>query len=315
MSNQNPHSSGITIGLDIGGTKTHAVAFDSHDDVVAELLRPTATGGPDIVGQSIVEVVAALAADLGGATIDAIGIGIPGLVDRQKGSVRQAVNLGIGEEPLDLVSLVTDANEVRCSIDNDVNAAALGAFRLLESDRVSDLAYLSIGTGIAAGVILRGALHRGHRGVAGEIGHLPVEIDGPRCECGLQGCLETVASGSAIARQWPGSDGRPPSESLVAAAEAGNQQAVALLERTADHLARAVYLLAITYDVDRIVLGGGVADLDGPLLDIVNRGIARLERQSAFVRSLELPSRLLLKPPGSIGAIGAAALTDLRYQE
>lgn len=314
MPSTSPGAPGIIIGLDIGGTKTHAAAFDEHYGLVAELRKPTVTGTPAAVGNSVVETITALTAKLNGSAVTTIGIGIPGLIDRASGSVRQAVNLGIGDIPLDLVSRVTDVHDVVCHLDNDVNVAALGAYHLLRSGDVSDLAYLSIGTGVAAGVMLGGSVHRGHRGVAGEIGHFPVVADGPTCECGLQGCLEAVASGSAIARQWPAGGGDSATESLIKSAERGDTKAAAIRDRVADCLAKAVYLLAITYDVDRIVIGGGVADVDDLLLNTIKSGLHRLEQQSAFVRSLQLQSRVILKPPGPVGAIGAAALTNPLYQ-
>ena len=101
----------------------------------------------------------------------------------------------------------------------------------------SDLAYLSIGTGVAVGLVLDGRLRRGWRGAAGEIGHLPVAGDGPRCECGQRGCLEAVASGAAIARRWPVHDGASPAAALFDAARRGDDDAIDQRDRLVDHLA------------------------------------------------------------------------------
>lgn len=303
-------TAGVIVGLDIGGTKTHAAAFDRRLNQVAEYLVPTVTGGVQVVAGFVLDTVAGLEQQLDGRAVSTIGIGIPGLIDHATGSVRQAVNLGIGDKPLDIVALLNGRYRVPCHIDNDVNVAALGAYQVLRvGDDITDLAYLSIGTGIAAGIILSGRIHRGHRGVAGEIGHFPFVPDGPDCECGLQGCLEAVASGSAIGRQWPTSNGTSPSASLITEANNGNTRAGAILDPIADHLAKAVYLLATAYDVDRIVIGGGVADIGGLLLDTINAGLRRLEARSGFVRSLELPGRTSIKPSGGVGVIGAAILT------
>jgi glucokinase len=303
--------SGVIVGLDVGGTKTHAAAFDREFTQVAELRVSTGTGDVDTVACSVVDTMAELEANLDGIPIERIGIGIPGLVDQADGSVRQAVNLGIGDDPLPIVDRLTAAYRVPCHVDNDVNAAALGAFHVLRNDHdSSDLAYLSIGTGIAAGVVINGRLHRGHRGVAGEIGHFPVVVDGPRCECGLRGCLETVASGPAIGRQWPADNGAA-AESLFAASSAGDPRAIAALEPIADHLARAVYLLALTFDVDQVVIGGGVADVGVPMVDAIREGIGRLAAESCFGRALARADRFRLTPAAPIGAVGAAALTFL----
>lgn len=310
MAQETSDSAGVIVGVDIGGTKIHAAAFDHKFQFVAEHRAPTNTGSADMVTSSVIGALAALASKLNGRPVDAIGIGIPGVVDPLAGSVRQAVNLGIDDEPLPLVKKLIDACGAPCAIDNDVNVAALGAHHLLRDQHdVSDLAYLSIGTGIAAGIILDGCLHRGHRGVAGEIGHFPVVTEGPECECGLQGCLEAVASGRAIARLWPATVNAGSAEALLLAAERGEPEAVAVLEPIAEHLARAIYLLAVTYDVDCVVIGGGVADLGELLLGTITASLRRLEMRSSFVRSLELPHRIVLKPAGPVGAVGAALLT------
>ncbi|MCP3989234.1 MAG: ROK family protein [Actinomycetia bacterium] len=305
---------GVIVGLDIGGTKTHAVGFDAAFNQLCEVRVPTKVDDNSDVADLALETISTLEAH-GGHQIIGIGIGIPGLVDQQRGSVRQAVNLGIGTDPLDIVARLTSVHDVPCFVENDVNVAGLGAYRMLRSNlQVSDLAYLSIGTGIAASVILNGHLHRGNRGVTGEIGHFPIAADGPLCECGLRGCLEAVASGAAISRQWPGSGGISSSESLIAEAGQGNRDASAVLDPIADHLAKAIYLLAITYDVDYVVVGGGVADIGEPILATIREGLERLESQSELVRSLELQDRVLLKPAGPVSSLGAAALTDLGHR-
>lgn len=300
--------SGAIVGVDVGGTKTHAVCYDADFEPLGQFRLPTSTDGEAAVIELVTEMISTLVARIG-EPIVGIGVGIPGRVDRQLGSVRQAVNLGIGGDPIDLADRLTAAHEVPCVVDNDVNAAALGAHRLLDEELgVSDLAYLSIGTGIAAGIILDGQLHRGSNGAAGEIGHFPIAADGPQCECGLNGCLEVLASGAAIGRSWPTDGRRSPAEALIAEARRGDEQAKAVLDPIADHLARAVYLLAVTFDVPIIVIGGGVADVGQPLLDTIRDGLRRMERRSAFVRSLDLADRLLLKPAGAIGPLGAASL-------
>ncbi|MGI9595156.1 MAG: ROK family protein [Acidimicrobiales bacterium] len=299
----------VTLGLDIGGTKTHCVAFDRELKPIAETRVPTSPAGVDRLADLVTETVAGVQHRLSGQSINAIGIGIPGLVDRHRGTVRQAVNLGIGNEALDLAGRVAAQFGVRCEIDNDVNVGALGAFRVLQGDRsIDDLAYISVGTGIAAGLILAGRIHRGQRGVAGEIGHFPVVPDGPRCECGLRGCLEAIASGSAIARMYP-TDGGSPIRSLLDDAATGDRSANERLDRIGDHLALAVYLVAVSYDVDLMVLGGGVFEAGSEIVELVGTGLRRLEKQSGFVRSLDLPGRIMLKPSEAVGALGAALLT------
>ena len=300
----------VVIGVDVGGTKTHAAAFDQHLNVIADRTVPTLTGGVDQVGEGIISAIAPLQPN--GQRLSGVGIGLPGIVDSSAGSVRHAFNLGIGDDALDIVSRLNATFSAPCWVANDVDAAALGVYEILRRDDrgLRDLVYLSIGTGIAAGVILDGRIYRGHNGFAGEIGHFRVDPDGSRCACGLQGCLEAVASGPALSRQWPASGRHSSVEALFAAADRGDDQATLILGRAVEHLTRAIHILALTFDIDRIVIGGGVADVGGSLLmDSLAQGLHRLQSPSPWSRALNLPDRIMLKPPEPVGVIGAAALT------
>ena len=301
--------SDVVIGVDVGGTKTHAAALDRHFNVITDLTVPTLTGGVEQVGAGIIDTLATLQSN--GQQLRGVGIGLPGIVDSSAGSVRHAINLGIGDDALDIVSRLNATLGAPCWIANDVNAAALGVYEILRRDNcgVRDLVYLSIGTGIAAGVILDGRIYRGHHGYAGDIGHFPVDPDGPQCACGQQGCLEAVASGAALSRQWPASGRSSAVEALFAAADRGDDKAKLILRRAVEHLTRAIHILALTFDVDRIVIGGGVADVGASLLmDALGQGLHRLQSRSPFTRALNLPDRIMLKPPEPVGVIGAAAL-------
>ncbi|HEX8803769.1 MAG TPA: ROK family protein, partial [Acidimicrobiales bacterium] len=218
-------SRSMVAGLDVGGTKTLAVATGPAGTILATVRRPTVSGSGDAVLRSLTETLQELAGAAGVPDdgFAAVGIGIPGLVDVQAGTVRYAVNLGLGATPLPLADHVGGRAQAPVVVDNDVNVAAIGAAAAL---RCRDLAYLSVGTGIAAGLLLGGRLRRGARGAAGEIGHLPVDPDGPACDCGQRGCLEAVASGPALVRRWPAGEGAPSvSSALLAAAADGDATA------------------------------------------------------------------------------------------
>ncbi len=165
-------------------------------------------------------------------------------------------------------------------VENDVNAAALGAFHLLEKVPEHSMAYLNLGTGLAAGLVLGGRLWRGSRGVAGEIGHIPVDPAGPICPCGQRGCLELMASGSAIAREWP-TDDPMPVRALFTAADAGDPLAIEVRTRFVENVAAAVRILVLTVDVDSVVIGGG--------LELARRGAA--QRGARRTRGLGRPAR------------------------
>jgi glucokinase len=296
----------LVAGLDIGGTKTLAVALDPSGRVMASERAATPTGGADGIVATAVATVAALARhlEIEALTFDVLGVGIPGRVRPADGSVSHAVNLGLGRSALAVGPQIEHALGVPTFVENDVNAAALGAAALLSPERPADLAYISIGTGVAAGLILDGRLRRGHHGVAGEIGHLCVDPGGPRCACGRRGCLEAVASGAAIARQWPG-DGAAAAD-LFAAASAGSPGAVTLRNVVCTYLAAAVVHLVLTVDVTRVVLGGGVADVGAPLLAGVRQALDAQTAASPWLRSLDLDALVDVLPAGTpVGAIGA----------
>jgi len=299
----------MRLGLDIGGTKTDAVAIDERGDIVARLRIPTGFG-PDAVVDTAVSALEQLAHRTGSplSAFSSIGIGIPGTVDTEGGIVSHAVNLGVDE--LELARDLRLRLGVAVQVENDVKAAALGAFRLLfplqgGGDRHS-MAYLNLGTGLAAGLVLGGELWRGSRGTAGEIGHIPVDPAGALCPCGQRGCLETVASGSAIARQWP-SDDAVPVLSLLAAAQAGDPAAIAISRSLVENVAAAVRILVLTVDVEAVVIGGGLSHLGDPLLDDIRSVLGGWALDSPFLASLELPGRVQFVPDDfPVAAVGAA---------
>lgn len=303
------HTATLRVGIDIGGTKTHAVAVSFDGTVVQQLRLPTGFG-PGAVLETAVSAVTQLAA-LSGTSISgfqSIGIGIPGAVDNGTGRVSHAVNLGL--DGLDLGAELSRRLGRTVRIDNDVNAAALGAFHLLDRSSNHSMAYLNLGTGLAAGLVLGGQLWRGSRGTAGEIGHIPIDPAGPECPCGQRGCLEMMASGSAIARQWPTDDPKP-ARALFAAAASGDRQAIAVKARFVENVAAAVRILVLTVDVDSVVIGGGLSSLGSALLDDVRHVLESWEGSSAFLASIQLSDRLAIVPADFPAAAVGAALVGV----
>jgi glucokinase len=298
----------IGIGVDIGGTSTKAAVIDALGDVIASVYLPTRVGADGVVStatQAILAVVAEARISLNDT--DAVGIGIPGTVDPQFGTVRFAVNVGIGHDDIDLGARLADEIGVAVHVENDVRAAALGADWYLSKQfgPVNDLAYLSIGTGIAAGYVEGGRLRRGATSVAGEIGHIPIDPQGPLCACGQIGCIEAISSGSAIERMWPTTNGTSASD-LHRAASAGDQTARRLWSGVIGGLSRAVLLLALTWDPEVIVLSGGVASLGDALHDAITQQLASDAKHSEFLGSLDLGGRMrVIDPSVALGPIGA----------
>lgn len=295
------------IGLDIGATKTLGVLTDEVGQVQAEVQIPTRPGADGVLGTAV-EVVTDLRARTT-AQLWPVGIGVPGLVDVDLGAVRHAVNLDLDGTSLPLAAELEQRLGLPVLVENDVNAASIGATSLLAPGVRRDLAYISLGTGFAAGLVLDGHLRRGAHGAAGEIGHIPVDPNGLLCACGLRGCLETVASGSALAAAWPGTDGVPPAARVFASAGDGDPQAIEVRDRFAAAVAAGVRLLCLTVDVEVVVIGGGVAQVGEPLRSAVAGALRAQADSSGFLGSLQLAERLRLVPADyPVAAIGAALL-------
>ncbi|MBU4214271.1 MAG: ROK family protein [Actinobacteria bacterium] len=298
------------MGLDIGGSKTQAVVIDDDGAVLATARTPTVPGVAGVLEVAAATVAQALAA-AGIERPRAVGVGLPGVVDSEGGVVEHAVNLGI-REPVGLAGLLAGRLGVAVRCENDLNAATIGARRVLVGSGdgdVDDLAFLALGTGLAAGLLLDGRLRRGSHGAAGEIGHLIHVAGGLVCPCGQRGCLERYASGSALDAAWPSADGVPAPVAVFAAAQAGDARAQQVRATFVEALAAAVRVLVLTCDVRRVVIGGGVAALGVPLLDALTAELATQAYGSAFLRSLAIADRVRLAPAGlPVGAFGAALL-------
>ncbi|WP_106816913.1 ROK family protein [Microbacterium timonense] len=298
----------MRVGLDVGGTKTDAVAVDDAGTIRGRIRIPTGWG-PDAVARTVIDAVAALATeasvDLG--AVGSVGVGIPGQIEPGTGRVVHAVNLGV--EELDLAAAVGPELGVPVHVENDVKAAALGAHALhARSGGVpGSMAYLNLGTGIAAGIVSDGVLWRGARGTAGEVGHISVDPNGPLCRCGQRGCIEAFAGGGAIAERWARRSALPVRD-VFDAADAGDASARQLRAGLARGVAAAVRVLVLTADVDIVVLGGGVTALGERLMTDVAAELSASAEASPFMRSLRLTERIELLPPGSPAAALGAAL-------
>jgi glucokinase len=322
----------LVVGVDVGGTKIAVLISTPDGDILGHSVRASSAGAQDAAAEAIASTVeeALRNANADVEDVAVIGVGVPGRVDPETGNVTLAVNLGWTDLAL------RDALEARlgrpCVIENDARAAALGLHRRRVADGADDIAYLAVGTGIAAGVILDGRLHRGARGLAGEIGHAIADSAGPICTCGQRGCLEALVSGPSIARraaialaETDGTAGRatrstladvPPQEltaiHVYAAANAGDALAKRIVEDVGRRLAWAIHLLVMAYDVDRVVLGGGVSHAGETFMAPIQRELDRLRAASPTAGQLLPPGVVEPLPVGAdAGVLGAVAIAQL----
>jgi glucokinase len=267
------------LGIDLGGSKLLACVTDAEGRVLGRAVRRTGRAtGPADASRLIAEVAGELRRAHG--AFDSVGVGFPGLVDFARGVVRSSVMLD-GWREVPLAERVADALGVPCVVDNDVNAAAVAELKAREDEPPESMLFVAVGTGIGGAITLGDRVWRGHTGVAGEIGNTSIDRHGARCWCGRRGCLNTCASGAAIAER-PG----------IAAARAA-------AESLGIGIANALNLL----NPALVVLGGGVAQLGEPWLDVV----ATTARAEAFPEAGQC--RIELSRAGYVaGAVGAALL-------
>lgn len=302
---------GTVAGIDIGGTKIATLIVGPDGAVRGRATHPTSVSDATTAVGAIVACLDTALADAGleRDQLAAIGVGVPGRVDPIRGHVTLAVNLAWTDFALREALEAATGRPVR--VENDARAAAIGLHRRAAAARDGDLAYLAVGTGIAAGVVLDGRLHRGARGLAGEIGHTVIDASGPTCGCGQAGCLEAFASGPSIARRAIETGARPSTTAIdvYRAAAAGERWATDLAEDVGRRLAWAIHTLVMAYDVETVVVGGGVSHAGPPFSDPLHREIRRLRSTSALAAAL-MPAEVDVLPaeaePGAWGAVTIA---------
>ena len=303
----------LVIGLDIGGTKTAGLLVDGANRTLAATTRPTPGDGPAQLQAAVEEMISRLLAQAGIplSRLTAIGVGIPGRVDAASGAIATAVNLNLDHYPLG--AALGRAYGLPIAVENDVRAAALGAYNhLFPTGPARSLAFLNLGTGVSAGVVLNGRLYRGRNGMAGEIGHVVVDPDGALCNCGQRGCLETLIAGPALTARAAAVLGDPAvatPEALFRAAASGDDHAQRAVHEIVQRITFALQWLAFTYDVDQLVIGGGVTHSGAPFLNPVLAALHRLQTSAPLLQTMMPDGMVQVLPAGfNAGLWGAIHL-------
>jgi len=313
---------GRAVGLHFDPVELTCVVVDLLGRPLVTARRPTpADIDPAKVTAAMAGLVEEVLAEAGVPREQVLGVGLaaPGPIDQSLGEVISPPQLSDWTR-VPLKQLVADATGLPVTLDNDATAAAIGERWAGAGRGVANFAYFFLGTGVGGGLVLDGRVYRGAAWMAGEIGHVVLDPDGLPCACGLRGCFETIAGGAGIARaarlaidagartELADLD-QPTAAHVFAAAVHGDTVAAGLVDRAASAIARMVHELVLAYDVELVVIGGGISRAGAPLLDRIHAGLAGIAAASPF--AAELLSETDVRLAGAdhdIGTRGAIAL-------
>jgi glucokinase len=315
-------SSAEAIGVDLGGTKMLLGVLDRDSKVLWESReRSTGQSEDELVELLVREVAEARAAR---PNVAAIGLGIPATINHDEGIAISAVNLPLDNLPIR--EIATKRTGLRVAVDNDANVAALAEHLYGAARGTENAVMLTIGTGIGGGLIIGGEVYRGATGAGAELGHTVIEMDGPSCQgnCPGRGCVETLASGTALGREGHEAaeresdsvlgrmlaDGRAiDGRAITEAALGGDRAAVGVFELIGRRLGVALTSFANIFEPEVIVIGGGVMAAGDLLLDPARREL----RERALTPMNRTPVVAAQLGPDA-GMIGAAAMARIELE-
>jgi glucokinase len=316
------------IGCDLGGTNLRAAIVDvdaSRGAVLHQMSIPTlARDGHDAVMKRMADLFLQLiqSAGMTREDIGGIGIGVPGVLDLERGEVLFLPNLPGTWPHVPLRDTITKLTGLPTALLNDVRSITNGEWRFGAGRGVDTIAVFAIGTGIGGGLVINGQLHLGLGGTAGELGHMIIDFNGPRCGCGSDGCLEAYASGPAIAAMGMKAVAqglttriselceydlnRITPELIAEAAREGDETAMDIYERVGFYLGIAAANVCVAIGPRRIIMAGGVSQAGDLLLNPMRRTLR--ERVSVMpIEQVEVVQSQLGNQAGVIGVACWAA--------
>jgi glucokinase len=301
------------IGVDVGGTKIAASVVTPEGEVLNEVRYPSS--GPkerllSSMARSVNEV-------RDGFEVGGVCLAVPGTVSTEENKIIDAPNLH-AIEGIPLKDELEERTGLTTTVENDANAAAWGEFRFGAGSEVSQLIFITLGTGVGGGVISHGVLLRGAQGAGGEMGHITIQATGPRCGCGNHGCLEALASGTAIARRAREVASEKPDsalgqlaveravlgEDVAGLARQGDEAAISVLRETGVWLGIGLAGFVNVFNPEVIAIGGGAARAGDLILDAARHEV-RLRAMSPSRDLVEINEATL---GAESGVLGAAAL-------
>ncbi len=310
----------VYIGIDLGGTTLKGALVSSAGEIIHEIRFGTEQRNSEQLLAQIVEAVRTLSQNEKAAgRARAVGIGVPGLVNRKTNRIEVMPNLPELSK-IDLKTELTRETSLPVILDNDANSAAYGELMVGAARDRQDVFFISMGTGIGAGLIINGQIYRGAAGFAGEFGHMTIDPEGIECACGNIGCLETIASGpnivrrtrerlyrdrtSSLSRLAIPRDREFTAEDIAHAAREGDEMAQVMMERTGMFLGIAIAAVINLLNVEIVVMGGGVMEAG----DLILKPTVKETRRRAFPPSFGSCEIVIAELGPSAGMIGAALL-------
>jgi glucokinase len=302
------------VGVDIGGTKIAAGVVSSEGRLLNEVTYPTADTRERLlstIAEAIMEVQR-------GYEVGGVCLAVPGFILARENKVLSAANLE-AIEGIPLKEELGGRTGLPVTVENDANAAAWGEFRFGVGKDIDDLVFVTLGTGVGGGIISHGVLLRGARGMGGELGHITAQPGGPRCGCGNHGCLEALASGTAIARrarevadQRPDSalgrlamERTPLGEDVLDLARKGDEIALEVLREAGIWLGIGFATFVNLFDPEVIAIGGGLSEAGDLVLEPARREL-RLRSTSPSRDLVEIRKATLGARSGMLGAAALA---------
>ena len=307
------------IGIDLGGTKISGALSDVDGNVLSQYTLPTnAFEGETAVLERVIKVIDKVLKD-GNKTaedIKAIGIGSPGPLDAKNGIIITTPNLPF--KNFKLVDPIKEKFGVPTYLDNDGNVAAVGEFVFGAGQGTKNMVFVTVSTGIGGGAVLNGQVYRGNTSNALEIGHMTLEKDGPRCNCGNYGCAEALASGTAIGKRGKEAAlGEEPtslknyenvtSYEVFVEAKKGDKVAGEILDKSLNYLGICVANLIVTFDPEMVVIGGGVSK-GGDIVFEKVKEVVNTRCFKAMAESCKIVPAGLGTDAGVMGAVALAVI-------
>jgi len=311
-----------TIGIDVGGTKVLGGVVTESGEILTTARRDTPREGGRSLTQAIADVANELSREF---QVESIGVSAAGFISSDRQTILATPNIA-GWNGVNLDKELTEILGKRIVLENDANAAAWGEFKFGAGRGRKDLMLLTLGTGVGGGLILNGALFRGAFGIGAELGHLRIVPDGHLCGCGMRGCLEQYASGSALLRHAREAISASPDiarnllsrgdgtldglrgQHITEAAREGDPVALAAFNTLASYLGAGIASLCAVIDPSCIVLGGGVIDAGELFLGPTREAALRL---IPFSGKHPYPEIVPAELGNSAGLVGVADLSRI----